>query len=113
MPNGVPPAWIRNHPELQDIDLSQAGQAGRTGALVTKTLLFAGDGNGLYGFFEEAGGPMFRAYDKQTGEVLAEIELPAHQTGVPMTYMLEDKQYIVVAIGAKEHPAELVALALP
>ena len=111
--NGVPPAYIRDHPELQGLDLSQAGQGGRAGPLVTKTLLFVGDGNGLFNPWPEAGGNMFRAYDKKTGEILAEIELPAHQTGVPMTYMLEDKQYIVVAVGAKEHPAELVALALP
>jgi len=111
--NGVPPAYIRDHPELKDVDLSQAGQGGRTGVLATKTLLFAGDGNGLYNPWPEAGGDMFRAYDKATGEVLAEIELPAHQTGVPMTYMHDDKQYIVVAVGKDDHPAELVALKLP
>ena len=33
---------------------------------------------------------MFRAYDKATGDILAEIDLPAHQTGVPMTYMLKE-----------------------
>ena len=81
--------------------------------MVTKTLLFVGDGNELYNFFKGSGSPMFRAYDKQTGEVVAEIELPSHQTGVPMTYMHKNKQYIAVAVGAKDHPAELVALSLP
>ena len=113
VPNGVAPQWVRDHPALQGIDLSQTGQTGRTGLLVTKTLLFAGDGNGLFNFFKGSGGPMFRAYDKQTGDIVAEIELPAHQTGVPMTYMLKNKQYIVVAVGARGHPAELVALRLP
>ena len=48
-----------------------------------------------------------------TGEMVHEIELPANQTGNPMTYMLDGKQYIVMAIGARGHPAELVALTLP
>ena len=55
---------------------------------------------------------MLRAHDKKTGDILAEIELPANQTGVPMTYMLGGVQYIVVAVGASDHPAELVALRL-
>ena len=39
--------------------------------------------------------------------------LPAMATGIPMTYMVNDRQFIVVAIGAAGVPAELVALALP
>ena len=60
-----------------------------------------------------SGGNKFRAHDKASGALLAEIELPANQTGLPMTYMHEGRQYIVVAVGARRHPAELVALALP
>jgi hypothetical protein len=30
-----------------------------------------------------------------------------------MTYLHEDRQYIVVAVGSTDHPTELVALALP
>jgi quinoprotein glucose dehydrogenase len=56
---------------------------------------------------------MFRAIDKKTGAVVFEIELPASTTGIPMTYMVNDRQYIVVAIGARGTPAELVALAIP
>ena len=59
-----------------------------------------------------AGGRKFRAFDKATGAVLWETELPAGTTGAPMTYMFEGKQYIVVAIGSREHPAEYVALSL-
>ena len=58
-------------------------------------------------------GKKFRAYDKQTGEVLWEIELPGGTTGAPMTYMVGGKQYIVVAVGWENMPAEWVALALP
>ena len=67
-----------------------------------KTLVFAAP--------RDTGGPMFRAYDKLTGDVIAEFELPAHQTGLPMTYMIDGTQHIVVAAGACDHPAELVAL---
>jgi quinoprotein glucose dehydrogenase len=59
------------------------------------------------------GGKMFRAYDKATGRIVFEIELPGGTTGAPMTYMLNGKQYLVVAIGWDDLPGELIALALP
>jgi quinoprotein glucose dehydrogenase len=80
--------------------------------LVTKTLLFAGEGSGLFAAYG-GGGRMFRAHDKGTGAILAELELPALQTGVPLTYMHDGFQYIVVAVGSLDYPAELVALRLP
>ncbi len=89
------------------------GQNGRPGALVTKTLLFVGEGGGIRGGGKGAGGPIFRAYDKKTGEVVAEHKLPGGTTGVPMSYMLDGKQYICVAIGSQQLPAELIALSLP
>lgn len=112
-PNGDAPDYIKNHPALKGVTLPKTGHGGRGGAMVTKTLLFVGEGSGLYNSFAGAGGPMLRAYDKQTGEIVAELQLPAKQTGVPMTYALDDKQYIVIAVGAKDYPAELVALAFP
>ena len=61
-----------------------------------------------------AGGRKFHAYDKATGAMLWETELPAGTTGAPMTYMFEGKQYIVVAIGSRDaHSAEHIALAIP
>jgi quinoprotein glucose dehydrogenase len=60
-----------------------------------------------------AGGRKFRAFDKSTGQVLWETEFPAGTTGAPMTYMFRGKQYIVLAIGSREHAAEYVALSLP
>jgi quinoprotein glucose dehydrogenase len=56
---------------------------------------------------------VLRAHDKATGEILTEITLPAHQTGVPMTYELDGRQYIVVAVAGPGVPGELVALAVP
>ena len=60
-----------------------------------------------------AGGRQFRAYDKATGDRLWEVELPAGTTGAPMTYMFDGKQYLVVAVGGTDAPAEFVALSLP
>ena len=57
--------------------------------------------------------PLFRALDKGTGKTLHEMKLPANETGVPMTYLAGGKQYVVVAIGNRDFPAELVALTLP
>jgi hypothetical protein len=39
--------------------------------------------------------------------------LPANPTGSPISYMLNGKQYIVVAAATLDTPAELIALALP
>ena len=59
------------------------------------------------------GKPWFRAYDKATGAVLAEIALPAGTTSAPMTYLHGGKQYIVVAIGGRKAAPEWVALGVP
>ena len=45
--------------------------------------------------------------------MLWETELPAGTTGAPMTYMFQGKQYIVVAVGARDRAAEFIALSLP
>ncbi len=104
-PNGDTPKWIAEHPALQGVELPRTGSPSRAGILVTKTLVFAGEGwgggNGLY------------AYDKTTGEILARLELPGAQTGLPMTYLHEGRQFIVVSAGDAERPASLVAFALP
>ena len=113
VPNGEAPEYVREHPALEGIDLPPTGRAERSGILVTETLVFAGEGGGMFAVPQGSGGPMFRAYDKRTGETVAELELPGNQSGVPMTYMTDGKQYIVMAIGAPGHPAELVALTLP
>ncbi len=110
---GGAPDAIRNHPALKGLklDFDNMGQPGvRPGPLVTKTLLFLAEAGNLSG---DPGGPMFRAYDKRTGAVVAEIELPSKASGAPMTYLHEGRQYIVIAVSTRDHPAELVALALP
>ena len=39
--------------------------------------------------------------------------MPAPQTGSPMTYMLDGRQYLVVSIGGGNYSSELVAFRLP
>jgi quinoprotein glucose dehydrogenase len=113
VPNGQAPDYVKNNPALAGIDLSGAGNPERAPLLVTKTLLFSGDGAGLFSSGPQGGGKKFRALDKKTGKTIFEMELPANETGLPMTYMSGGKQFIVVAVGARNTAAELVALTLP
>jgi quinoprotein glucose dehydrogenase len=104
----------RDHPLLKDLELPPLGVANRAAPLVTKTLLFIGEGSdAMPGVPRGAWGKKFRAYDKATGKVIWETALPAGTTGAPMTYSYRGKQYIVVAIGGRDYPAEWVALGLP
>ena len=57
--------------------------------------------------------PKLYAYDKASGRLLAEIDLPANAGGAPMTYLAGGKQYVAFSIGGAGIPEELIALALP
>lgn len=105
MANADTPDRIANNPALEGVDLPRTGIETKSGILLTKTLLFAGEGVG--------GGPTLRAHNKETGEIIAEIELPNTQTGVPMTYEHNGKQYLVMTVSGGGTPAEIIALALP
>ena len=106
------PDEIANHPALKGLNLPRLGQPGRTfiGVLTTKTLLIAGEG----GVHTNAAGQrvaLLRAYDKATGADVGSVEMPAKQTGSPMTYLVNGKQYIVVAVSGVDG-AELIAYTL-
>ena len=105
----------RNHPALTGLDIPPLGVSSRPTPLLTKTLLFLGEGSdALPSIVPTIGrGKMFRAYDKATGTVLWEIELPGGAVSGPMTYLFDGKQYIVVPVGDRQNPAEWVALGLP
>ena len=106
MANGVTPPAIENNEALQGLNIPRTGSVSRAGLLVTKTLLFAGEG--------QSGQPWFRAHDKTTGEIVWETEIPVGvQAGLPMTYVHDGKQYIVFATGSGDGPAQLIAYALP
>jgi quinoprotein glucose dehydrogenase len=111
-PIGGTPENIKNHPRLKGVEVPRTGRAGRTGIMLTKTLLWAGERGPL----DTVNGEQvswFRSYDKATGAIVSEMTIPANVTNVPMTYMINGKQYIVVAVGAVGKPAELLAFALP
>ena len=107
------PDEITNHPALKGLNLPRLGQPGRTfiGVLATRTLLIAGEG-GVH--TNEAGErvALLRAYDKATGADAGAVNMPAKQTGSPMSYMVNGRQYIVVAVSGV-NGAELIAYALP
>ncbi|MDR0780786.1 MAG: PQQ-binding-like beta-propeller repeat protein [Pseudomonadales bacterium] len=106
IPNADTPANILNHPALKGVDLPpRTGNQNQSGLLLTKTLLFSGEGPG--------GKPLLRAHDKATGDILAEIALPGSQTGTPMTFVYEGRQYIAVTTSNGRNGAELVVLRLP
>lgn len=111
--NSEAPDFVKNHLLMKGIDLSNTGKGSRSLLMVTKTLLFAPEGNNLWAGPAGAGGNMLRILDKSTGRLIHQMVLPAMATGVPMTSMVNDRQFIVLAIGATGMPAELVALALP
>lgn len=110
-PNGDGP---RNHPALKGLNVGPLGGAVPSSTIATKTLLFATEADQITPRTPaDSGGRKFKAIDKATGKILWEIELEAGANGVPMTYVFQGKQHIVFAIGGTNHPAELVALALP
>jgi quinoprotein glucose dehydrogenase len=110
--HGETPDNIRNHPALQGLNIPRTGRPGQAGTLVTKTLLVAGE-KGIATMPDGRRGAYLRAYNKATGQDAGKIYMPAPQSGSPMTYMLNGKQYIVVAISGQGYNAEFVAFALP
>jgi quinoprotein glucose dehydrogenase len=109
--HGDTPDNVRNNPALKGLNIPRTGQAGIIGTVVTKTLIVAGEAQ-----VTTAGHPrgaLLRAYDKATGKDAGGVLMPAQQTGSPMTYMFNGKQYIVVAIGGGNYPGELLAFRLP
>jgi quinoprotein glucose dehydrogenase len=110
--HGETPDNVRNHPALKGVTIPRTGRAGLVGTLTTKTLIIAGEA----GFFTTpsgARGAMLRAYDKATGQEVGAVYMPAPQSGSPMTYMHDGKQYIVVAVSGGQYPGEYIAYRLP
>ena len=112
IPHGETPDPIKRHPSLRDIDLPRTGQPGSVGTLVTSTLVIAGE-PGITTTPNGERGAMLRAYDKTTGADAGAVYMPAPQTGSPMTYMLDGRQYIVVAISGGAYSGKLLAFHLP
>lgn len=110
--HGETPDSVRNHPALKGLNIPRTGQAGAVGVLVTKTLVIAGEpvATTLPG---RPRGAMLRAYDKATGKEVGALYMPAQQSGSPMTYMVDGKQYIVMAVSGGNYSGEYIAFRLP
>jgi glucose dehydrogenase len=110
--HGETPDNVRNHAALKGLTIPRTGRQGRIGTLVTKALVIAGEG----GFFTTPNGQrgaMLRAYDKATGSEVGAVYMPAPQTGSPITYSLNGRQYIVVPISGGSYSGEFLAFRLP
>ena len=109
-------AWMRpmgtgieNHPRLRGLDIPPTGGGGWAYPMTTRTLLIAGHGDNML------------ALDKATGKLITELELKnssgrslGRVTGLPLTYMHEDRQFIAVALtDRRSRKSRIVALALP
>jgi quinoprotein glucose dehydrogenase len=110
--HGETPDAIRNHPLLKGMNLPRTGQTGGVVTAVTKTLVLAGDPQ-VTTTADHPRGAMLRAYDKLTGKEVGAVYMPAQQSGGIMTYMVNGKQYIVVAVSGGAYSGEYIAYSLP
>jgi quinoprotein glucose dehydrogenase len=112
VPHGDTPDNIRNHPKLQGMNIGKTGQPGSVGLMVTKTLVVLGDPQ-VTAPPGRPRGAMLRAYDKKTGQEVGAVLMPAPQSGSPMTYSVDGRQYMVVAVSGGNYSGEYIAFALP
>ncbi len=112
VPHGDTPDVVRNHPLLKGMNIPKTGQNGAVGLVVTKTLVIMGDPQ-ITTMPGRPRGAMLRAYDKATGKEVGAVWMPAQQSGSPMTYMLNGRQYIIVAVSGGAYSGEYIAFALP
>jgi quinoprotein glucose dehydrogenase len=110
--HGESPDGVRNHPALKGLNIPRTGRPGiGVGLVVTKTLVISGE-SGTITMPDGRRGAYLRAYDKATGQDAGMVPMPAGGTGAPMTYMLNGKQYIVIAVSAPGFPGEYLAYKL-
>ena len=112
VPHGDTPDNVRNHPKLPGMNIPKTGQSGSVGLMVTKTLVVLGDPL-VTAPPGRPRGAMLRAYNKQTGAEVGAQWLPAPQSGSPMTYAVDGRQYMIVAVSGGNYSGEFIAFALP
>jgi len=114
VPHGDTPDNIRTHPLLAGKNIPKTGQPGTSGVglMVTKTVVVMGDAQ-ITSPPGRQRGAMLRAYDKNTGQEVGAVWLPAPQSGSPMTYSVDGKQYIIVAVGGGAYSGEYISFRLP
>jgi quinoprotein glucose dehydrogenase len=113
-PHGDTPDAVRNHPALRGMNIPKTGQPNTSGVglLVTKTLVIMGDPQ-VTTTPDHPRGAMLRAYDKMTGREVGAVFMPAPQSGSPMTYSVDGRQYIIVAVSGGNYSGEYLAFSLP
>ncbi|HVZ28160.1 MAG TPA: hypothetical protein VG798_05840, partial [Rhizomicrobium sp.] len=113
VPNGDTPDSIKNKPVLKAVTMPEkTGHSANVGEAITKTLVIQGDGE----YVTKPGHPRgayLRGYDQKTGQQVGEVYMPAPQSGSPMTYTYDGKQYIMVAVSGGNYSGDYLAYALP
>jgi quinoprotein glucose dehydrogenase len=112
VPHGETPDAVRNHPALQGKNIPKTGQNISVGLVVTKSLVILGDGQ-VTNPGNRPRGAMLRAYDKTNGREVGAIYIPSAQSGSPMSYQVDGRQYIIVAVSGGNYSGEYIAFALP
>jgi quinoprotein glucose dehydrogenase len=112
VPHGDTPDNVRNYLTEHKLEVPKTGQAGSVGLFVTKTIVVVGDPIVTSPPGRQRGA-MLRAYDKVNGAEVGAVYMPAAQSGSPMTYMVDGKQYIVVAVSGGAYTGEYIAYKLP
>ena len=82
------------------------------GIAMNKTLVFQGDG--LYS--TQPGHPRgayLRGYDQKTGAEVGKIFMAAPQSGSPMTYTTDGREFVIVAVSGGNYSGDYLAYALP
>jgi quinoprotein glucose dehydrogenase len=112
VPHGETPDAVRNHPALKGMNVPKTGQSISVGLAVTKSLVIVGDGQ-VTNPGGRPRGAMLRGYDKSSGKEVGAVFIPAPQSGSPMSYQVDGKQYIIVAVSGGNYSGEYLAFALP
>jgi quinoprotein glucose dehydrogenase len=110
--HGDTPDEIKNNPALKGLNIPKTGQAGNVGEVITKSLVVLGDPS----YSTQPGHPRgayLRAYDQKSGDQVGAVYMPAPQSGSPMTYSYDGKQYIMVAVSGGNYSGDYLAYALP
>ncbi|HWG38758.1 MAG TPA: PQQ-binding-like beta-propeller repeat protein [Terriglobales bacterium] len=111
--HGDTPDYIRNSPALKGLNVPRTGQRSyNIGTLVTQSLVIAGDAM-VTTTPDHPRGAMLRAYDQKTGQEVGGVLMPAPQSGSPMTYMVNGKQYLIVAVSGGNYSGEYICYTLP
>jgi quinoprotein glucose dehydrogenase len=111
--HGDTPDNVRRYAADHNLNIPKTGQTTyNVGTLVTKSLVIAGDGL-ITTTPDHPRGAMLRAYDKGTGKQVGAVFMQAPQSGSPMTYSINGKQYIIVATSGGNFSGEYIAFTLP